>query len=75
MNTLKEDFFCVPPGEIYPVTLQAGEVCPPELVSAAIALGKLADPGSKPADPKGPVTTRVKDLADVATKPAEPGKA
>ena len=40
---LRADFFCVPPGEVYPRTLAAGEECPPALEAAARALGKLAD--------------------------------
>lgn len=41
MAKLIKDFECVPAGEIYPVTIPAGEECPPELEAAALELGAL----------------------------------
>lgn len=41
MPKLKEDFECVPNGEIHPVVLPAGSECPAELIGNARALGIL----------------------------------
>lgn len=41
MRKLIGGFQGVPNGEIYPVTYEAGEVCPPELEEAAAELGVL----------------------------------
>ncbi|NBN64150.1 hypothetical protein [Pannonibacter tanglangensis] len=39
MPTVTRPFEGVRAGEIYPVVIEAGEECPPELLDAAIALG------------------------------------
>jgi hypothetical protein len=41
MAKLTKDFECVPAGEIYPVTIPAGEECPPEHEAAAMALDAI----------------------------------
>jgi hypothetical protein len=41
MAKLTKDFECVPAGEIYPVTIPAGEECPPEHEAAALALDAI----------------------------------
>ncbi|QOY96339.1 hypothetical protein IM543_11255 [Massilia sp. UMI-21] len=49
---LTKPFLGVPDGEIYPVQYEAGDECPPELETAAIALGAADAPeGAEPAKP------------------------
>lgn len=38
---LTKDFYCVPPGEVYPVVMKAGEECPAEYEIAARESGAL----------------------------------
>jgi hypothetical protein len=44
---LVKPFLGVPDGEIYPVQYQPGEECPPELESAATALGAFGNATSE----------------------------
>lgn len=58
MAKFVKPFRGVPKGEIYPVHFKAGDDCPPELESAAKALGAVPKPGPKPKEqpddkPKG----------------------
>jgi hypothetical protein len=48
---LTKEFRCVPPGEIYPRELAAGEECPAEFEESARALGCLeaVEPKKAPA--------------------------
>lgn len=45
---LAQPFLGVPDGEIYPIQYQPGDECPPELESAATALGAFDDAGPAP---------------------------
>jgi len=44
MHTFTAPFEGVPDGSVYPKKFAAGDICPPELVAAAVALGALPDP-------------------------------
>lgn len=62
---LAKDFLCVPPGEIYPRVIPAGEDCPQEHVGSARALGLLAEDadGKEPAYGK-PVKGKAHEKTD-----------
>ena len=44
MAKLAQDWFAVPPGEVHPRWMLAGEECPAELEAEARAAGKLGAP-------------------------------
>ena len=48
MAKFSKPFEGVPDGEIYPISYQVGDECPPELADAAESLGALTASKKKP---------------------------
>lgn len=69
---LTKAFTCVPPGEIYPVVLEAGEDCPEEYEDSARAQGCL---GKSSPQPKAEQATPAAEKAPPTEKPEAEQKA
>ena len=72
MQTFTAPFEGVPAGSVYPKHFAPGDICPPELVAAAVELGALADPETAAAAAKAQADADAADAAAAAKVKAAP---